>query len=167
MILWVGWVIPLVSSGLAACTFGTYGQLWVRELTADTGWNFSNAGSQLAASWFRRALGLLPVQILQLAHTAVAGVQRQRSSEQGLLMLRFQSGTMSLLPILLGKGTHQGSPDSKGGVLDSNSGGEEPQVTLQKHGYRDGKELWVWFLCVVSHIGRILYVHRYKQKSLF
>lgn len=53
---------------------------------AGFGWDFSNVGSQLAVSWPRKALGLLQIQLIQLAHIAVAGVQKERSSEQGLLI---------------------------------------------------------------------------------
>lgn len=41
------------------------------------GWALSNVESQLAVSWFRKALGLLQVQLIQLAHIAEAGAQIQ------------------------------------------------------------------------------------------
>lgn len=37
----------------------------------------SNVESQLAVSWLRKALGLLQVQLIQLAHIAEAGAQIQ------------------------------------------------------------------------------------------
>ena len=41
--------------------------------SADVSWSFSNVESQLAVSWFRKALGLLWIQLIQLAHIPEAG----------------------------------------------------------------------------------------------
>ena len=41
--------------------------------SADVSWSFSNVESQLAVSWFRKTLGLLWIQLIQLAHIPEAG----------------------------------------------------------------------------------------------
>ena len=41
--------------------------------SADVSWSFSNVESQLAVTWFRKALGLLWIQLIQLAHIPEAG----------------------------------------------------------------------------------------------